>query len=61
MDEPFTVGEDEEAVEDEPDQAGHEQPWDKRDYSSTSPPESPDYGSFNEERNAWGSNDSPKR
>lgn len=54
--EPFTVGEDDE--EDQgPDELGHEQPWEERDYSkgeSSSAQHTPEYGSFNEERSAWG-------
>lgn len=57
---PFTVGEDDEEAEAKPrDELNHEQPWEDREYGNgddddnTSP--KPQYASFNEERNVWGS------
>jgi len=54
---PFTIGEDED--DKEPDELGQEQLWKGQDYSDVpKPDEERQYGSFNEERDAWGEDDS---
>jgi hypothetical protein len=65
LNQPFTVGDYEEDEEPQ-DELGHDQPWEARDHEGdhdsnhgsnrgsnvTSP--QPEYGSFNDERSAWG-------
>lgn len=52
---PFKIGEDDDEEEEPRDELGQKQPWEHRDYDeSTSQQPTPEYGSFNEERNAWG-------
>lgn len=55
MSEPFAVGDDDDGEDEQPrDEAGQEQPWDHENYGSAVTSPQPEYGSFNEERSAWG-------
>ncbi|KAK5003323.1 hypothetical protein LTR28_010311, partial [Elasticomyces elasticus] len=60
LEEPFTVGDDDDedttSNNDKRDEAGHAQPWEHRDYSDNRDESNPGYGSFEDERNAWGGN-----
>ena len=53
LDEPFTVGDDDEDQEPQ-DELDHDQPWEAREHGSNVTSPQPEYGSFNDERNAWG-------
>ncbi|THW59743.1 DUF300-domain-containing protein [Aureobasidium pullulans] len=54
LNEPFTVGDDDDEDEESQDELGQGKPWDSRDYGSNVTSPQPEYGSFNDERNAWG-------
>ncbi|KAH0090748.1 DUF300-domain-containing protein, partial [Aureobasidium melanogenum] len=53
LNQPFAVGDDEEDEEPQ-DELDRDQPWDARDHGSSVTSPQPEYGSFNDERNAWG-------
>ncbi|KAF2837224.1 DUF300-domain-containing protein [Patellaria atrata CBS 101060] len=64
LDAPFAVGNDEDGVT--PDKSDDETHWERRDYDGKdgengNTERSPQYGSFHEERNAWGARDDEAR
>lgn len=54
LNQPFTVGDDDGEDQEPQDELDHDQPWDSRDHGSNVTSPQPEYGSFNDERNAWG-------
>lgn len=58
LDQAFAVGDDEE--DESVDELGREQPWENRNVEKADKGKSPDYGSLNDERDAWGETDGKK-